>query len=117
MITIIKLAIVTCVFIIFDIATGFLKAGLQHSINSTILRQGLYHKLSELLAIAFSIFCEYAVKAIDIDFNLPMQIAVCSYIIVMESISILENIAEVNPAMMKFYGKYLKKLKGEEEQK
>lgn len=107
----IKIAIVTLVFILFDILTGFLKAAANHNIDSTALRRGLLHKLSEVVAIVFAFLCEYAVKYIHLGVEIPLVIAVCGYIIIMEIISVLENIVEVNPELGKFFSKYLSKLK------
>lgn len=107
----IKVAIVTLVFILFDILTGFLKAAANHDIDSTALRKGLLHKLSEVVAIVFAFLCEYAVQYIHLGVEIPLVIAVCGYIIIMEIISVLENIVEVNPELGKFFSKYLSKLK------
>lgn len=107
----IKVAIVTLVFILFDILTGFLKAAANHNIDSTVLRKGLLHKLSEVVAIVFAFLCEYAVQYIHLGVEIPLVIAVCGYIIIMEIISVLENIVEVNPELGKFFSKYLSKLK------
>lgn len=107
----IKIAIVTLVFIIFDILTGFLKAAANHNIDSTALRKGLLHKLSEVVAVVFAFLCEYAVNYISIGVNIPFVVAVCTYIVIMEITSIIENICEANPDMMKFFQKYLSKLK------
>ena len=107
----IKVAIVTLVFILFDILTGFLKAAANHNIDSTALRKGLLHKLSEVVAIVFSFLCEYAVQYIHLGVEIPLVIAVCGYIIIMEIISVLENIVEVNPELGKFFSRYLSKMK------
>lgn len=109
----IKIAIVALVFILFDIITGFIKAAAKHNIDSTILRQGLLHKLSEVIAIVFAFCCEYAVQYVELGVNLPLVAAVCSYIILMEIISVIENIVEVNPDMGKFFQKYLHGIKEE----
>lgn len=107
----IKVAIVTLVFILFDTLTGFLKAAANHDIDSTALRKGLLHKLSEVVAIVFAFLCEYAVQYIHLGVEIPLVITVCGYIIIMEIISVLENIVEVNPELGKFFSKYLSKLK------
>ena len=57
---------------------------------------------------------EYAltqVQYIHLGVEIPLVIAVCGYIIIMEIISVLENIVEVNPELGKFFSKYLSKLK------
>ena len=108
----IKVAAIAGCFILFDILTGFLKAMTNHTISSTALRKGLLHKLSEIVSIVFCFLCEYAIKFVDLNVSLPLVIAVSSYVIVMETISIIENIVEVNPDMLKFFQKYLNKMKG-----
>lgn len=98
-------------FIIFDIITGFIKALYKNKINSTIIRQGLYHKLTELLAMIFSAGVEYSANYINIGVQLPVLIVVSAYIIIMEIISIIENLCEVNPTLAKLFKPYLDKLK------
>ena len=110
----IKYAIITCIFILFDIITGFIKAWSQKNIDSVVLRQGLMHKLSEIVAIAFGFLCEYATSYIDIGVSLPLSGGICTYIIIMEIISILENIIIINPELKRLFGKYLDKLKDTE---
>lgn len=107
----IRIAIITLCFIMFDVLTGFLKAWTKHNIDSSALRRGLMHKLSEIISIVFAFLCEYAVNYISIGIKIPFVIAVCTYIVIMEIISIIENICEANPDMMKFFQKYLSKLK------
>lgn len=102
-------------FILFDIITGIAKAFSQGGINSTYLRQGLFHKLSEVLAIAASALLEYGAQYIHINVDLPITEVVVAYICVMEIISILENICAMNPKLAKFFKPYLEKLKGEDE--
>lgn len=102
-------------FIAFDILTGFIKALAREGINSTRLRQGLFHKLSEILAVGGSAGLTYAVKYLDLGFDVPLVQAVSVYICVMEFISIIENLCEINPQLMKFFSPYLQKLKGDKE--
>ena len=105
--------IITGILIVFDIITGLLKAGYQKKIQSTMLRKGLYHKISEIFAIALSIAIEIGSQYIDFGFTLPLSPVVITYISVMECISIMENICEMNPDLLKFFQKYLDKKDGE----
>ena len=107
----IRYGIITACFIVFDVITGFIKALAQKAVDSTALRKGLFHKLSEIVAINFAFLCEYAVNYLELGIHLPMVIGVCSYLVLMETISILENLIELNPRLGKFFAKYLKKLK------
>lgn len=103
-------------FILFDILTGLLKAWHNQNIDSTILRQGLFNKLAEIVAIAFASFLQYGGKYISLGIELPVVVVVSSYICLMEFISVIENLCEVNPHLAKIFEKYLKKAKEKEEE-
>lgn len=102
-------------FIIFDIITGIIRAIYKGNLNSTKLRKGLFHKLSEVLAIAGAGLLEYGIQYINLGVDVPILSAVVSYICVMELVSILENLAAVNPSLGKLFKPYLEKLKNKEE--
>ena len=101
-------------FILFDVLTGFIKGLTKEGINSTALRQGLYHKLSEILAVVGSGGLGYAIKYLDLGFEVPLLQGVSVYICVMELISIIENLCQINPQLTRFFKPYLEKLKGGE---
>lgn len=102
-------------FILFDIITGIIKALYNEGLNSTILRKGLFRKLSEILAVVGSGLLEYAISVIDFGLDLPVLNVVAVYICTMELVSIVENICEVNPALAKLFKPYLQKLQLREE--
>ena len=102
--------IVVSTFILFDILTGLIKALYQHKLNSTYLREGLFHKLSEIMAVLGSWGIEYALNYISLGIDLPVRSTVTVYICVMELVSIIENIAEINPKLRKLFKPYLEKL-------
>ena len=103
--------IAVAIFILFDILTGIIKALYKEGLNSTYLRRGLFHKLSEVLAVAGSGLLEYGMSYINLGVELPVLNVVAVYICTMELISIIENIAEVNPSLAKLFKPYLEKLK------
>lgn len=102
--------IVGC-FILCDIITGVIKALYKGGLNSTILRVGLFHKISEIIAVVGSGLLEYGLYYLDFDIGFPVFKAIAGYISIMELISILENLCEVNPALAKLFKPYLEKLK------
>lgn len=106
-----KIFIVVAVFILFDIITGIIKALYNHSIDSTYLRKGLFHKLSEIIAVAGCGLLDFETHYIDFGFEIPILKPVAMYICVMELISIIENICEVNEPLRKLFSPYLSKLK------
>ena len=103
--------IVVGCFIGFDILTGLIKAIYKEGLNSTVLRKGLFHKLSEILAVVGAWLFEYGMGYVNIDLNIPLVEAVVVYISIMETISIIENISEMNPKLEKFFKPFLEKLK------
>ncbi len=109
--------IAVSICIIFDIITGLIKAVYFGNINSTYLRKGLLHKATEILTIAGAALCEYGIHRINLGIDLPMINVTAIYICLMEIVSVIENIAEVNPQLGKFLKPYLEKLKKEEEEK
>lgn len=102
-------------FILFDVITGILKAVNKDGLNSTMLRKGLLHKASEVLTVAFGWGVDFACDYINLGVDLHISSIFCGYIIIMEVISILENLAEVNTALGKLFRPYLEKLKKQEE--
>lgn len=101
-------------FILADIITGILQAIYHGDLNSTKLRQGLFHKLSEILAVLTSVGLEYAVEYIELGVNIPLVNVVSVYICLMELVSVLENLCELNPSLAKLFKPYLEKLRNEE---
>ena len=104
-------------FILFDIVTGIIKALYNEGLNSTNLREGLFHKLAEVLAVTGSGLLEYGMNYIDFGIDIPILKVVVTYICVMELISSLENLAEINPALAKLFRPYLEKLKNADSEK
>lgn len=101
-------------FILFDILTGLIKGFYQNGVNSTYLRRGLYHKASEIIAVVGSGLLEYGLRYIDLGIDVPLLMVVSVYICTMELVSILENLAEVNPSLAKLFKPYLEKIKKKE---
>lgn len=99
-------------FIAFDVVTGLIKAGYNGSYDSSIMRQGGFHKSMEVMAMAVAYFVEYAVVYVNVGVDVPAVPAVTVYICIMELISIIENICAVNPQMCALFKPYLDKLKG-----
>ena len=91
---------ITCGFIVLDFMTGLIKALASGSFASAMMRQGLYHKVGELLCVALGVLVQFAQQYIDLGINLPVAGAICTYIILMEIGSALENIGAINPDLV-----------------
>lgn len=105
----IRCLITVLVFIAFDVGTGWLKALATGTTDSGIMRQGLFHKLGEILAVMFGYMCEYLFPYMDIKVSIPLALAISTYIVLMETASIIENICAINPnldsVMKRFFDK------------
>lgn len=101
--------IVVSIFIIFDIATGWLKALSTGTTDSTIMRKGLFHKLAEIIAVLFGYTCEYVFPYAGIEVSIPFATAIATYIVLMETASIVENLAIMNPHLAEILDKFFSK--------
>ena len=95
-----------CIFIVLDIVSGFIKACKTKTVDSQIMKQGLYHKSAFLLIIALATVCQLAcayglTEYAGINASIPIVEFVCGYVIATEAVSILENCAEINPEIDK----------------
>ena len=91
--------VITCCFMILDIFSGFIASVINKNVDSQIMKRGLLHKCGFMLAIIFGCLCEYSMLYIDLGFTVPIQNAVCIYIIVTEMVSVLENLAKISPEL------------------
>ena len=103
-----KLCICVLSFIALDIITGLIGAIKNHNYQSSVMREGLFHKCGEILAIVFSYGCEYAFPVIGIDVSIPIANSVMIYIVIMETGSILENLSIIDPDLRKILEKTFK---------
>lgn len=74
------------IFSLADIITGFIQAVINKNVDTQIMRKGLLHKVLIILVIVLSF-------VIDLAFNLQfVSKVVCIYVIIMELLSIAENL-------------------------
>lgn len=94
-------AIIAClVMMVFDIITGFMAAWKNKDIQSTKMREGLFHKATLILLIILAWLCELFVMHVpDLGITIPLVIPACVIIFAMELVSITENAAEINPEL------------------
>lgn len=97
------------IFSLSDVLTGFIQAIINNCLDSKIMRKGLLHKVLLILLILLSFVVEKT-------FSIPIvSKIVCIYIIIMESISIFENLSKAGINLGKLSD--LLKIKGKEEKK
>lgn len=98
--------IIPILFICFDVLTGWVKAFASGTTDSSIMRKGLYHKLGEVLAIGFGLACEFAYPYIGITIEIPLASGIATYIVLMETASIVENLSIISPRLAKTLEKF-----------
>lgn len=85
---------------ILDVISGFIGAIMEHNVNSTKMREGLFHKGALIMLIVIAWVCEVFVMHVpDIGLTVPLVIPACVLIFTMELVSILENVSVINPEL------------------
>lgn len=87
------------VMILLDVVSGFAKALMNGTLSSTKMRTGLWHKLAIIFLLVLGIILSAASGVLELGFEIPAIEMVAVYIVVMEVVSILENIKEINPGL------------------
>lgn len=103
-------------FMMVDVFTGILKAVKNKELNSTRAREGIYKKASFILFIAFGYLADYAMEYVDLGFNFPAAATICTLIILTEAISVLENLGQINPDLVKLVAPFLSALNSKKEE-
>lgn len=101
-------------FMVIDVFTGVLKAVKNKELNSTKAREGIYKKASFILFIAFGYLADYAMGYVNMGFNLPAAATICTLVIITEAISVLENLGQINPDLVKLVAPFLSALNKKE---
>lgn len=96
--------VIVAVAVVLDVITGLTKALFtREGLDSTKARHGFWKKISLFFALFFGIFLDFSLKNVIIligvpfTHSLPFALIICAYIIINESISICENLYQVNP--------------------
>lgn len=103
--------IIILAFIVCDIISGLFKAFANEGYNSTIMRQGLLHKMGELLCFLFCVICDIALPRLEIILPFSIASGVTVYLVFMEIGSIIENVGLLNPELGKYLTGIFEKLK------
>ena len=94
-----NVVVITCLFMVLDVVTGFSQACKTKTVSSTVMRDGLYHKLGFIGVIILGVLCEYAEYYVNLGFSLPLVIPICSFICWTEIVSIRENLKILAPEL------------------
>lgn len=103
-------AVIVLVFMLLDIVTGLAHAFSTGTYNSSKMRLGLWHKLTEILAVCFCGFCDYALPVIDIALPVKLYACIIAYLCIMECGSIIENLGCMFPELGSYLGNVFEKV-------
>lgn len=84
-------------FIGVDFLTGLISSLYTKAFQSSVMREGMYHKLGEILTVAFAIMVDYFAPMVNISLPFTFLNIVTAYIVIMEIGSIIENIKKFSP--------------------
>lgn len=93
---------VVCAFVLLDVVSGLAAAIKNKELSSSVMHEGLYNKLGEVLLLVVAMFVG---SILDIppftQLGIPPEVMylVAVYITLMELVSILENICKLNPSL------------------
>ncbi|MEY8460963.1 phage holin family protein [Eggerthellaceae bacterium 24-137] len=102
---------VAAAMMIIDIATGFAGAAKRGVIDSSAMRDGLWHKAGFCGLLVLAAVYEVAVVWIDFEAaragfgvsvpDIPAVGIMCAYIVLTELVSVMENLCVLNPSIAK----------------
>lgn len=87
-------------FILFDLITGLIKAFKEKNYDSSVMREGLFHKCGSVLCVVFGVLVDYTQGYLDLGVTMPVALAICGYVVMMEIGSIIENVCAINPDIL-----------------
>lgn len=95
---------VPLVLALLDVVSGYASAMKTGTLNSTVMRNGLWNKIAEVFAIIVGKACDICVSLFGTEFlgqqvDTPICVAVCAYLSLYELTSIMENIGKLNPSI------------------
>lgn len=98
-------------FIVLDFVTGMVKAFRNGEFNSSVMREGLFHKLGEVLALLLVVAIQYSMPYFNVNIDLPLLNMFAGYCVLMEIGSNIENVGAINPELTKPLNHLFEKLK------
>lgn len=88
------------ILIVLDILLGFAAACRTHAVKSSVMRDGIWHKVGELGLVAVAVILDGLLgTGVDLGFSAPITVGVIVYLCLMEAASCLENAIKLDPEL------------------
>ncbi len=91
---------ICAILILMDVVCGIIAAARYNALSSSIMREGLFNKVAELLLLLLAVICSNLLVIEPFcNMGIPPEVSsvVAVYIAGMEILSIIENICKINP--------------------
>lgn len=96
-----KIILVALVFNGLDLITGIVGAiRNDEQIKSSKLRDGLFKKVGFVFCYALGVLINYAENLFTLPFDVDLVPVICTYAVITEVVSIIENISKINPDLL-----------------
>ena len=96
-----KIILVALVFNGLDLITGIVGAVRDgEQIKSSKLRDGLFKKVGFVFCYALGVLINYAETFLTLPFGVDLVPVICTYAVITEVVSIIENISKINPDIL-----------------
>ena len=91
------------ILIVLDVVSGIAAAFMKKTIDSSVMRRGIWHKASYIVVILLASALEWAVSVggpdLGIGLDLPIVVPTCIYLGLTEISSIGENLSQIDPSL------------------
>lgn len=96
-----KIILVALVFNGLDLITGIVGAIRDgEQIKSSKLRDGLFKKVGFVFCYALGVLINYAEDLLTLPFRVDLVPVICTYAVITEVVSVIENISKINPDIL-----------------
>ena len=96
-----KIILVALVFNGLDLVTGIVGAiRSDEQIKSSKLRDGLFKKVGFVFCYALGVLINYAENLLTLPLGVDLVPVICTYAVITEVVSIIENISKINPDIL-----------------
>lgn len=88
-------------FCLLDVLTGYAAAMRNGTLNSSVMRKGLWNKTAEILAILAAVLTQmgvyvYGNSFLDVQLDVPIITIICGCLSLYELTSVVENLGKMN---------------------